>query len=77
MIRHIAFYIEIEGEGKIINITRDIANVIEEKVNNDGSGDAVVIKGVGSDMVFVTLYRFFKRLGVKSPSIGIYTYQLL
>ena len=75
LIRHIAFYVDIEG--KLINISQDIANVIEEKVQNNGSGNAVVIRGCGSDMVFEIIYRLFARLGVNVPSFGIYTYQLL
>ncbi|MGR3808166.1 hypothetical protein [Pasteurella testudinis] len=75
LIRHIAFYANIEG--KFINISQDIADMIEEKTQNHGSGNAVVIKGCGSDMVFEILYRFFNRLGFKNSSLGIYSYQLL
>ncbi|MDG2961729.1 hypothetical protein [Exercitatus varius] len=75
LIRHIAFYIDIGGQ--LVNISRDIADVIEEEIENNGGGNAVVIRGCGTDMVFEILYRLFNRLGVQVPSCGIYSYQLL
>ncbi|OOF59742.1 hypothetical protein [Rodentibacter myodis] len=75
LVRHIAFYINIDE--RLINISKDIANVIDEKIQNNGSSNVIVIKGCGSDMVFEILYRFFNRLSVTVPSNGIYTYQLI
>lgn len=69
--RDVAFYIVYDGE--IENISEVIADELNLPIVTSVGSDSVKIKGCGQDMVWETLYRYYKqKFGRSAP-----TYRLI